>query len=192
LVTHVLLPVGFFSRRADSARVVGRAAELKAGGLGYRGIAGLLGRPAGTARGWLRSAGVAARAGPDVFRAMAAQVAPDAARVAPRPAAGPVGELVASLSALAAGVGPVGRPGPRVGGGRRGGVPMPVVAGVLVVVGRATRVGPSAGVVGWPRVGLGPRRGSGVPRGPAKAAVASCVGTGRRGGRRGRGGDEVC
>ncbi|MDR0593548.1 MAG: hypothetical protein LBG60_09920 [Bifidobacteriaceae bacterium] len=104
-MTHVLLPVLFFSRRADSARVVGRAVELVAGGLGRRVVAGLLGRPLGTVRGWLRSAGVAARAGPEVFGAMAAEVAPDAARVAPGPAGSLVGGLVASLSALAAAVG---------------------------------------------------------------------------------------
>jgi hypothetical protein len=52
--THVLLPVVLLLRRADAAAVIGRALVAKAGGAGYRRIAGVLGRPAETVRGWLR------------------------------------------------------------------------------------------------------------------------------------------
>jgi hypothetical protein len=50
----VLLPVALLLRRADATAVIGRALVAKAGGTGYRRIAGVLGRPAETVRGWLR------------------------------------------------------------------------------------------------------------------------------------------
>ncbi|MDR1187541.1 MAG: helix-turn-helix domain-containing protein [Bifidobacteriaceae bacterium] len=103
--THVLLPDGFLSRRADSGAVIGRAVELAAAGHGHRKIAAALGRPASTVRGWLRSARAAAAAGTGALRAVAAQVAPDAAAVNPKPAGTPLGDLVAALSALAAAAG---------------------------------------------------------------------------------------
>lgn len=53
-VTHVLLPVVALLRRADAAVVIGMALAAKAAGLGGRRIAGLVGRPAATVRGWLR------------------------------------------------------------------------------------------------------------------------------------------
>lgn len=59
--THVLLPVFTLVRRADAAAVIGGALLAKARGSGHRGIAGLLGRPVSTVRGWLRRFG--ARAG---------------------------------------------------------------------------------------------------------------------------------
>lgn len=52
--THVLLPASMFVRRADAAVVVGAALLAKASGVGHRPIAGLLGRPVSTVRGWLR------------------------------------------------------------------------------------------------------------------------------------------
>jgi hypothetical protein len=100
--THVLLPEGFLSRRADGAAVIGRAVELKAAGHGRRPIARMSGRPESTVCGWLRSA-AAADAG--ALRAVAAEAAPDPAAVRPRPAGTPLGDLVAALSALAAAVG---------------------------------------------------------------------------------------
>jgi hypothetical protein len=100
--TQVLLPGGFFSRRADGGVVIGRAVEMKADGDGHRKIAVMLGRPASTVRGWLRSA---AGAGVDVLRAVAAEIAPDPAAVHPKPAGVPLADLVAALSALAAAVG---------------------------------------------------------------------------------------
>jgi hypothetical protein len=54
-VTHVLLAVSCLVRRADGVEVIGAALRAKAGGHGHRRIAGRLGRPASTVRGWLRA-----------------------------------------------------------------------------------------------------------------------------------------
>ena len=43
------------ARRADAGEGIGRALEAKAAGVGHRVIAGRLGRPASTVRGWLRA-----------------------------------------------------------------------------------------------------------------------------------------
>ena len=51
--THVLLPAWCLLRRADAGEVVGAALEEAAAGGGHRKIAGLLGRPPSTVRGWL-------------------------------------------------------------------------------------------------------------------------------------------
>lgn len=53
-VTHVLLPVSLLLRRACSAEVIWAALEAKAAGVGHRVIAGRVGIPACTVRGWLR------------------------------------------------------------------------------------------------------------------------------------------
>lgn len=53
-MTWSLLPSFVLPRRWDTVGHVGRAAELAASGLGHRPIAGLLGRPETTVRGWLR------------------------------------------------------------------------------------------------------------------------------------------
>ncbi|HYO86590.1 MAG TPA: hypothetical protein VES01_09075 [Dermatophilaceae bacterium] len=58
--THVLLPASTLVRRADTVAVIGQALVAKAGGSGHRSIAGLLGRPVSTVRGWLRRFGVRA------------------------------------------------------------------------------------------------------------------------------------
>jgi hypothetical protein len=60
-VTHVLLPVSCLLRRADGVAVIWAALAGKAGGLGYRPVAQLLGLPASTVRDWL--ARFASRAG---------------------------------------------------------------------------------------------------------------------------------
>lgn len=52
--THVLLPVTWLARRADSVTVIGAALLAKATGAGHRAIAAVLGRSASTVRGWLR------------------------------------------------------------------------------------------------------------------------------------------
>ena len=52
-VTHVLLPDSCLLRRADSVALIGSGFELAASGLGYRQVAGVLGRPVDTVRGWL-------------------------------------------------------------------------------------------------------------------------------------------
>lgn len=57
LVTHVLLAVSCLLRRADGVEVIGAALRAKARGAGHRRIARWLGRPASTARGWLRAFG---------------------------------------------------------------------------------------------------------------------------------------
>ena len=54
-VKHVLLAVSLLLRRADGVEVIGAALRMKAGGVGHRPIAALLGRPASTVRGWLRA-----------------------------------------------------------------------------------------------------------------------------------------
>jgi Domain of unknown function (DUF6431) len=52
--THVLLPDLCLLRRRDGVAVIGAAIEAKAAGAGHRGIAGRLGVPKDTVRGWLR------------------------------------------------------------------------------------------------------------------------------------------
>ena len=54
--SHSLLPDVLVSRRVDLASVIGWALEAKAAGVGHRPIAGQLGVPAATVRGWLRRA----------------------------------------------------------------------------------------------------------------------------------------
>ena len=63
-VTHVLLPAWCLARRADAGEVIGLALEAKAAGSGHRVIAGRLGRPASTVRGWLRALHGPGGAGP--------------------------------------------------------------------------------------------------------------------------------
>lgn len=53
-VTHVLLPVTVLTRRGYSAAVVWAALVARGRGLGYRRVAGLVGVPDTTVRGWLR------------------------------------------------------------------------------------------------------------------------------------------
>lgn len=52
--THVLLPDVALLRRQDEIAVIGAAIEAMVAGQGYRRIAGRLGVPADTVRGWLR------------------------------------------------------------------------------------------------------------------------------------------
>jgi hypothetical protein len=52
--THVLLPEVVLLRRQDEVSVIGAAIEANVAGEGYRRIAGRLGVPADTVRGWLR------------------------------------------------------------------------------------------------------------------------------------------
>jgi hypothetical protein len=54
--THVLCPAWSVPRRRDGAEVIGEALRQGARGDGHRTIAGRLGRPPGTVRGWLRAA----------------------------------------------------------------------------------------------------------------------------------------
>ena len=52
--THVLLPDVCLVRRQDEVPVIGAAIAASVAGMGYRRIAGRLGVPADTVRGWLR------------------------------------------------------------------------------------------------------------------------------------------
>jgi hypothetical protein len=54
LGTHVLLPKVALLRRRDEVAVIGAAIEAKVAGEGRRPIAGRLGVPVDTVRGWLR------------------------------------------------------------------------------------------------------------------------------------------
>lgn len=75
--THVLLPVGVLLRRADAVGVVGAAMVAKAAGLGARPIAGLVDRPLGTVREWLRRFGSRAEAARGWFTGLLCAVAAD-------------------------------------------------------------------------------------------------------------------
>ena len=55
--THVLLAQDCLVRRRDEVVVVGAALVLKAAGRGHRVVAGMLGIPASTVRGWFRRFG---------------------------------------------------------------------------------------------------------------------------------------
>ena len=70
--THVLLPAWCLLRRADAGEVIGAALEAAAAGDGHRKIAGRLGRPASTVRGWLRAFARRAEQVRLVFTALAA------------------------------------------------------------------------------------------------------------------------
>ena len=76
-VTHVLLPAWCLARRADATEVIGLALEAKAAGAGHRVIAGRLGRPASTVRGWLRAFTARAEQVRQVFTALAAALVTD-------------------------------------------------------------------------------------------------------------------
>ena len=98
--THVLLPAWCLARRADAAGVIGLALEAKAAGAGHRVIAGRLGRPASTVRGWLRAFAARAEQVRSVFTALAASVVTDPPL--PAPAGPPVADAVAAVAAAAA------------------------------------------------------------------------------------------
>lgn len=100
--THVLLPVTCLARRADDATVIGTALEAKAAGLGHRTIAGMLGRPPSTVRGWLRAFAARAERVRSVFTALAAGLVTDPPL--PAPAGSVEGDAVAAVAAAAAAV----------------------------------------------------------------------------------------
>jgi hypothetical protein len=98
--THVLLPAWCLARRADAGEVIGLALEAKATGSGHRVIAGRLGRPASTVRGWLRAFARRAEQVRSVFTALAASLVTDPPL--PAPAGSPVADAVAAVAAAAA------------------------------------------------------------------------------------------
>jgi hypothetical protein len=99
-VTHVLLPAWCLARRADAGEVIGLALEAKAAGAGHRVIAGRLGRPATTVRGWLRAFTARAEQVRRVFTALAASLVTDPPL--PGPAGSPAADAVAAVAAAAA------------------------------------------------------------------------------------------
>jgi len=98
--THVLLPAWCLARRADAGEVIGLALEAKAAGEGHRVIAGRLGRPASTVRGWLRAFTGRAEQVRSVFTALAASLLTDPPL--PGPAGSLLGDAVAAVAAAAA------------------------------------------------------------------------------------------
>jgi hypothetical protein len=109
----VLLPAWCLARRADAAGVIGFALEAKAAGAGHRVVAGRLGRPASTVRGWLRAFTARAEQVRSVFTALAASLVTDpplpAAALRPGPAA--PSRLTAPVISAVHMPGPVGQAG---------------------------------------------------------------------------------
>jgi hypothetical protein len=98
----VLLSVALAARRADAAGVIASAITAKvADGRGHRPIAVLLGRPASTVRGWLRSFAASAAPVAEAIAGLLARDAADPAGVWPAPTASPAGRAVAILGAYA-------------------------------------------------------------------------------------------
>jgi hypothetical protein len=95
----VLLPVAGLVRRADGVVVIGAALVAKAAGLGHRPIARLLGRPAGTVRGWLRRFTARAEGLRAAFTALLVELAVDPPVL--MPAGSAVGDAVAAIVAAA-------------------------------------------------------------------------------------------
>ena len=98
-VTHVLSPAWSVPRRRDGAEVIGEALRQSARGDGHRTIAGRLGRPPGTVRGWLR----AARRRAELLRCSGVRWAQalDAEQGAILPAGSPLGDAVEALATAA-------------------------------------------------------------------------------------------
>ena len=132
--THVLLPAWCLARRADAGEVIGLALEAKAAGSGHRVIAGRLGRPASTVRGWLRAFTRRAEQVRLVFTALAASVVTDPPL--PAPAGSPVADAVAAVAAAAAAAGRV----PGVGTVARWQLAAAVTCGLLLAPSWPARV----------------------------------------------------
>jgi hypothetical protein len=137
--THVLLPARLLCRRADAGVVIGRAAEEKAAGAGYRKIAEGLGRPVSTVRGWLRALARNAGRVRELFSSLAASLVTDPPL--PAPAGSPCADAVAAVAAAAAAAALV----PGVGGVARWELAAAVTCGLLLAPSwppaRATRAG---------------------------------------------------
>jgi Domain of unknown function (DUF6431) len=139
LATHVLLPARLLSRRADAGAVIGRALEEKAAGAGHRKIAGLLGRPVSTVRGWLRALARNAVRVRERFTSLAASLVTDPPL--PAPAGSLPADAVAAVAAAAAAAAML----PGVGAVARWELASAVTCGLLLApswpLGRATRAG---------------------------------------------------
>ena len=132
--THVLLPAWCLARRADAGEVIGLALEAKAAGSGHRVIAGRLGRPASTVRGWLRAFTRRAEQVRLVFTALAASMVSDPPL--PALAGSPVADAVAAVAAAAAAAGRV----PGVGTVARWQLAAAVTCGLLLAPSWPARV----------------------------------------------------
>ena len=108
--THVLLPAQLLLRRADAGEVIGAALEAAAAGGGHRKIAGALGRPASTVRGWLRRFAGRAQQARAFFTVLLARTAPD-----PVMPAGAPGLVAAAVSAIAGAAAAVAARWPHIG-----------------------------------------------------------------------------
>lgn len=94
-VTHVLLPVTVLARRKDAAAVIWAGLVAAAAGAGHRRVADLLGRPAGTVRGWLRRLAVRAEQIRRVFTVVGVDL--DLDPVPPAAAGSPSADAVAAV-----------------------------------------------------------------------------------------------
>lgn len=94
-VTHVLLPVALLGRRKDTAVVIWAGLVAGAAGAGHRRVADLLGRPAGTVRGWLRRFVARAEEIRRVFTVVGVGLDPDP--VPPAAAGSSAGDAVAAV-----------------------------------------------------------------------------------------------
>lgn len=84
LATHVLLPVVALVRRRDAVEVIGAALAAKQPGVGHRRVAGEVGVPATTVRGWLRRFAAKAEFVRAQFEALAHGLDRDLGRIEPR------------------------------------------------------------------------------------------------------------
>jgi hypothetical protein len=101
--THVLLPVSCLLRRADGVAVIWAALAGKAAGLGFRPIAGRLGRPASTVRDWLARFGSRAGTVRELFTVWLCALDADPPPLAP--AGSVVADAVAAVAAATAAAG---------------------------------------------------------------------------------------
>ena len=97
--SHVLLPVFALLRRADAAVVIGAGLAGKAAGSGARTIAGRLGVPAATVRGWLRRFAARAAAVRLVFTGLLVDLDPDP--VVPDAAGSVFADAIAAIAGFA-------------------------------------------------------------------------------------------
>jgi hypothetical protein len=102
-VTHVLLPVSCLLRRADGVAVIWAVLAGKAGGLGHRPLARLVGRPESTVRDWLARFTSRAELVRGVFTRWLCALDADPPPL--RPAGSLVADAVVALAAAAAAAG---------------------------------------------------------------------------------------
>jgi hypothetical protein len=143
--THVLLPAWCLARRADAGEVIGLALEAKAAGAGHWLIAGQLGRPASTVRGWLRAFTRRAEQVRSVFTALAASLVTDPPL--PGPAGSQAADAVAAVAAAAAAAARV----PGVGAVARWELAAAVTCGLLLAPSWPARVANTSWLWAAPR-----------------------------------------